>query len=519
MKKYPIGIQDFKKLREMGFLYVDKTEQLHKLVTYGNYYFLSRPRRFGKSLLLSTIKYLFQGEKAIFEGLWIADKHDWEEIFPVVHISFSAIGYKTLGLAEALSATVVSIAASFGIQLKQKAYDQQFAELLASLTKTKGKVVLLIDEYDKPLVDYIDRLDHAEVNRDILKSFFSIIKDADPHLRFLLITGVSKFSKVSLFSDLNHLEDITLESIAKGLTGYTPAELEFYFKDEMDSLAVKEGVSKTEIRQKIKLWYNGYQWDIPEQLYNPFSILNLVKKQHFGNYWWETGTPTFLIKLLRDEFHFNIKDIEAGEGIFHSYTLSNMNWKALMFQTGYLTIKEYEKDYDLYILGYPNHEVTKSMAQYLFEAFAEKDRGDSQALFAHLKRAVEKNDLSRFVEVVNNLFASIPYQLFIADKERFFHAILHLSFSGVGLIAESEVSTSKARVDTVIHTKTHIYVIEFKLDESVSSALSQIREKRYGSPFLGHGKEVVAVGITFSSETKEVADWQAMNYETLLVEG
>ncbi|MCO6492042.1 MAG: AAA family ATPase [Phaeodactylibacter sp.] len=518
MKKYPIGIQDFQKLREEGYFYVDKTREIFQLIKSGQYYFLSRPRRFGKSLLISTLKYLFQGERELFEGLWIENKYDFQP-HPVLHFSFSSIGYKTMGLAAALDAKVKNLAASHGIELERETYDQKFAEILEKLGTGETKVVLLIDEYDKPLVDYIDQPEQAEINRDILKTFFSVIKDADPFLRFFLITGVSKFSKVSLFSDLNHLRDITLVEQFETIAGYTQNELESSFKPDIERVAQKMELSAVDLKDKIKLWYNGYGWGTETRLYNPFSILNFFASERFANYWWETGTPTFLINKLRNEFHYDLDQLEASQVMFESFTIDDLNWLALLFQAGYLTILNYDPESRLYTLGYPNLEVKDTMHQHLLAAFRETTTTDSLPLLIKVKKALEQGDLERTIELINVLFSTIPYQLFQQKQEAFFHAVLHLSFSGIGLFAQSEVSTSKGRVDTVVHTKDRIYIMEFKLDSPAESALQQIREKRYGSPFLGGDKEVIALGVSFSSAEKEVAEWEAVPYETLLVEG
>ncbi|MEZ5044699.1 MAG: AAA family ATPase [Saprospiraceae bacterium] len=510
MKKYPIGIQDFRELRQGAYLYVDKTKQIYELIEAGKYYFLSRPRRFGKSLLISTLKYLLQGEQELFEGLWIEGKYDFES-HPVLHLSFSSIGYKTLGLVEALDQRIDLLAASHEIELKRSTYDQKFAELLEKLCKKRGKVALLIDEYDKPLVDYIDQPEQAEINRDILKNFFSIIKDADPFLRFFLITGVSKFSKVSLFSDLNHLRDITLVEQFEAIAGYTQAELEISFETDIKRLAQKLGKSIPDLKEEVRLWYNGYSWGTKTRLYNPFSILNLFASERFANYWWETGTPSFLIKKLREEFHYNLNELVAGQVMFESFTIDDLNWLALLFQTGYLTIRSYDQATGLYTLDYPNREVKDTMQQHLLAAFRQTTKTDSLPLLVKIKGALEKGEMERLIELINILFSTIPYQLFQQKQEAFFHAVLHLAFSGVGLLVQSEVSTAKGRVDTVVHTKDRIYVLEFKLDASADSALQQIREKRYGSPFLNQGKEVIALGVNFSSAEKAVAEWQAVS--------
>lgn len=392
MKKYPIGIQDFRKLREGDFLYVDKTETIFDLIESGQYYFLSRPRRFGKSLLLSTLKYLFQGEKELFKGLWIEDKYQFEP-HPVLHFSFSTLGYKELGLETGLHQVLDRKASDADITLEQQGVGPRFQELLEKLSQKGKKVVLLIDEYDKPLVDYIDKPEMAETNRDILKTFFSVIKDADPFLRFFLITGVSKSSKVSLFSDLNHLRDITMGEQFETIAGYTQPELDTYFKPAIEQFAQKLGKSPEALKEEIRHWYNGYSWGTDRRLYNPFSILNLFAAKRFANYWWESGTPTFLIKRLREEFQYDLDQLIAGQIMFESFTIHDLNWMALLFQTGYLTVQNYDPEANLYTLGYPNREVKDTMHQHLLAAYREASKTDSLPLLVYIKRALEEGDL------------------------------------------------------------------------------------------------------------------------------
>jgi hypothetical protein len=337
MKNYPIGIQDFGKLRRGNYLYVDKTKAAFNLIRKGNYYFLSRPRRFGKSLLLSTLKYIFKGEKQLFEDLWIdSSDYSWEKHL-VIHFSFSTLGYQSIGLEKALLQMLDLYAEEYDVSLTFHGLGPRFSQLIQKLSVKKGKVVVLIDEYDKPLIDYITQKEKAEENRQILRSFYAVVKDADPYLRFFLITGVSKFSKVSIFSDLNHLLDITMLPEFETATGYTQAELEHYFKEEIDQLAVKENTTREAVLTDIKRWYNGYTWSLKEKLYNPFSILSFMVSGIFQNFWWETGSPSFLINLLRDGFEYDIDNLEAGTALFESYTLENLDWRSLCFQTGYLT--------------------------------------------------------------------------------------------------------------------------------------------------------------------------------------
>jgi hypothetical protein len=514
MKRYPIGIQDFEKLREGGYLYVDKTRQVHELVSQGSYYFLSRPRRFGKSLLLSTLKYLFLGRRDLFEGLWIDREAAWDwQPHPVLHFSFSSSGYKDIGLERALLRLVREGAEQYGIELESEGLSGRFRELLQKLGSGERKAVLLIDEYDKPLIDYLEDIPQAQENRETLKNFFSIIKDSDPFLRFFLITGVSKFSKVSLFSDLNHLEDLTLNRLAATLTGYTQEELASYFAEEIAQMA--ERSSPEETLRQIRDWYNGYRWWGDSTLYNPFSILNLMKSGDFRNYWWETGTPTFLLKALEREFVYDFTAVEAGATLFESYTLENLGWASLMFQTGYLTILKYDPEYQLYTLGYPNREVKDAMSQHLLATFRHRHAHETQALFAALKRCLDRGDLEELIRQVDILFSTIPYEIFLAKREAFFHAILHLSFQGLGLLTQSELSGAQGRADCVVQSKSGVYVMEFKLDGSAEEALAQIREQRYGHRFLNQPLPIIALGINFSSEKKAVAEWRSADYREL----
>jgi hypothetical protein len=501
-------LQDFAGLITGGNVYIDKTRAIHELIQEGNYFFLSRPRRFGKSLLLSTLKYIFLGRKELFEGLWIAESdYKWEK-HPVLHFSFSTLGYQSLGLEKALSQALQQKVKDFDVELEAEGLGPRFSELIRKISEKGRRVVLLIDEYDKPLVDYIDWPEQSEANRLALKSFFSVIKDADQYIRFFLITGVSKFSKVSLFSDLNHLRDITMLPQFETIAGITQEELEDYFEEEIERFATKEGISHEAMLNRIRHWYNGYSWTGKVRLYNPFSLLNYMASGLFQNFWWESGTPTFLIKLLRERFQFDFEQVEAGADIFESYTLENLEWRSLMFQTGYLSIQNYDPEYRLYTLTYPNQEVRESTHRYLLAAFRETDTGDSQQLYANIKRALDTNDMPRLMALLNSLLSTIPHQIFIEKKEAFFHAVLHLTFQGLGMFTQSEVSTSKGRVDTVVHGKDHIFVIECKLDGSAESALAQIREKQYVQAFLGQRKPIVALGVNFSSETRMVDGWE-----------
>lgn len=512
MKKLPIGIQTFSKIRGDNYLYVDKTQQIHRLITSGDYYFLSRPRRFGKSLTLSTIREIYEGNRALFEGLWIENQWDWSRIRPVVHIQFNSIGYVSNGLEPALNNTLEKEAMRHGITLTESSYDQRFMELLEKLSTLKGKVVLLIDEYDKPLIDYLekDQLPTAFEHQRILKNFYSIIKSADPYLEFLLITGVSKFSKVSVFSDLNNLNDITIDENFSDLTGYTQAELERYFHKWIEyGLKKFSNLSRGQFLDQIKTWYNGYTWDGEVYVYNPFSILNFFNKRSFEDYWFKSGTPSFLIKKLQEQAYFNLNDLKVNRILFESYTLDNLDIRSLLFQTGYLTIEAIDQ-YGFYTLDYPNREVEEAMHNHLIAALLHRSPLDSTRPVIQLKEAFDNNDLPKVAAIINAMLKDVPSHL-LADKgEHFYHALVHLHFRYLGLFLQSEVHTSDGRMDAVVHTPERIFVLEFKIGQSAAAALRQIREKGYIQKFLLENKPITAIGINFDPERRRVSEWEAV---------
>ncbi|SFF37864.1 ATP-binding protein [Thermoflexibacter ruber] len=499
--KYPIGIQTFSDLRNDGYVYIDKTQYIYQLMQ-GKYYFLSRPRRFGKSLLLSTLSSIFSGEKDLFQGLWIEDKITWGK-YPIIYLDFGKADFKELGLRASIEIKLSKIADESGIVLTANGIGNRFEEIIRELSAEK-KVVILIDEYDKPIIEYLgkEQLPQALENRDILKEFYSVIKGLDAHIQFFFLTGVSKFSKVSIFSDLNNLHDITIEPTFSTMLGYTQSELEHYFGERMKELAQQQGVSYQDFLDKVRLWYNGYAWNGKEKVYNPFSILNFMYSGDFRNYWFETGTPTFLVKMMKESFMFNVESIDADEGMLGNFRIEALNETTLLFQTGYLTIKEREGR--VYTLGYPNFEVKDSMNQYLMREFAYKDHVNAPILYMH--RALKTKDIEKVVEHFNTLFANIPYQIFEEKQESFYHAIIFLAFQLLGYYAQAEVSTSKGRVDAVVQYEDKIFVIEFKVNDSAESAISQIKAKNYHQKYLRQGKEVILLG--FACQNKEIADWK-----------
>ncbi len=511
MKKLPIGIQTLSEIIDGGYLYVDKTSQIHRLITSGKYYFLSRPRRFGKSLTLSTIRAIYEGQKKLFKGLWIEDQWDWSKTNTVVHIQFNSIGYLENGLDYALYSMLRQQAELHGIKLQEKGHGQQLEELLRKLMAQTGrKVVLLIDEYDKPLIDYLekDQLPTAYEHQRLLRSFYGIIKSADPYIEFLMITGVSKFSKVSIFSDLNHLDDITLDKNFDDIVGYTQQDIEAYFEDWI-ALALSDGVSpdRETLLSEIKKWYNGYSWGGKHSLYNPFSILNFFKKQSFEDYWFKTGTPSFLIKKLKEAQYFVINDLRLGRPAFESYSLDDLDLRALLFQTGYLTLKDIDRATGIYTLGYPNREVEEAMESHLIGALLHRSPTVSISPVIQLRDAFTGGDMSRVIEIINSMLKDVPSLLFQDSGERFYHALVHLHFRYLGLFMQSEVHTSDGRMDAVVQTPGRVYILEFKIDQSADVALQQIRDKRYADRFRSDGRQVVGVGINFETGKRSVGGW------------
>ena len=501
LRKYPIGLQSFRKIREGKYLYVDKTEVIHRLVTTGQYYFLSRPRRFGKSLLVDTLEELFRGNKELFEGLWIHDHWDWTTTSPVIHFNFAGLGVSTLGLEAALHRGLAGNAERLGISLSDTSYDQQFKELIVKASQA-GNVVVLIDEYDKPLIDYLDDPVTLQENRSAMKNFYSVLKELDGHIRFLLLTGVSRFSRVSIFSDLNNLRDITISNPFATIAGITQVELERDFAPE---IAVLQG-EDPEILGRIREWYNGYTWDGKTRVYNPFSLLNYMADPVFRNYWYATGTPTFLLQALRKRQVYNIERIRLGELALAVFEVDNPNPGSLLFQTGYLTIKQISPD-GIYELDYPNREVKTSLLDGLLSTYREVYPADSAAIVSDLKAALREGNVPGLVDQLNALIGTIPYDHWRADTESIFHILTVLTFKLTGIEVHTEVHSAKGRCDVLVLTDHYIYVLELKLDGTAQEALEQIQATGYLQPYAADPRKKLAVGISFSSTDRCIADY------------
>lgn len=512
LQKLPIGIQSFEKLRTENYVYVDKTELIYKLIESGDYYFLSRPRRFGKSLLVSTLKAIFQGKKQLFEGLFIYERLDWEPM-PVIHLDFSSISNSQEPLEESLSRELRTIAKRNGVVLEGGTIDSQFRSLIREMAG-EGKVAILIDEYDKPVVDYLDDIEKARRNRLLMRDFYAVIKGLDASIGFFFLTGISKFTRISVFSDLNHLNDITFDEAYAALCGYTQQELMFYFKDYLADLAEKYSEIYPDIQEAVRMWYNGYSWTGKHFVYNPFSILSLCQKSVFRDYWFSTGTPSFLLSLFRERNYqvMDFQDLKIHESLLSSFDLETLELSVLLLQTGYLTIKDYGLANQVLTLGFPNKEVRSSFYFNLL-AFLSKKGGYNTGFLIQLKQAFQDGQVDNAMELLKNLFSNIAYPLHpgkeeaIVEKEKFYHSIFYTVLKLLDFEIEVEVLTHRGRIDAVIRTDRIIYVVEFKVGDA-SKALEQIKEKDYASKYLHSDKEIVLLGVGFDREVRNIGSFK-----------
>ncbi len=482
MKSLPIGRQSFKDILERNELYVDKTKYLYELVKNGGVYFLSRPRRFGKSLTLSTLKEIFEGNKEIFKGLWIYEAdYDWKK-YPIIRVDFSGMKPENPNhLKDGINSNLNLIAEKYQVQLTEVHYDLRFKQLIIQLSKL-GQIVILIDEYDKPIIDHLEKPELAKEMREIMKGFYTIIKASDEYIRFVFLTGVSKFSKAGVFSGLNNLNDISMDRNFSAMLGITHEELKENFKEYILGFSNELKLSEEELLTKIKHWYNGYCFSgVCEKVYNPFSTLLLFDKQEFKNYWFETGTPSFLVKLMREnDFSIpNLESIEVEPEYFTVYDVENLNPLPLLYQTGYLTIKEKNEEFGSYILGFPNYEVKNSFTNYLSVHFfqAKKDMPIN-----NLIRALRSKDFESFFTILRSIFANIDYDLHI-PQEKYYQTVFYVVFTLIGMRVFAEVKTNIGRIDAVIEDND-IYLFEFKFNDTAQNALEQIHKNKYFEKYL-----------------------------------
>ena len=517
LRKLPIGIQSFEILRKDNYLYVDKTEFIYKLATEGRQYFLSRPRRFGKSLLLSTMRAYFEGKKELFQGLKIADlEKDWIK-YPVFYFDFNQNRYG----ASADLATVLDLHLSkweeiYGKNpnIAKENLPSRFNALLEATHKKTGLgVVVLVDEYDKSLLE--SEGEALEESRKLFKGFFGNLKSCDEHLQFTFITGVTKFSKVSIFSDLNQLNDISLDEDFSTICGITQSEMEETFSPEIQKLADKSSLSYENCLAELKRMYDGYHFHPKgDGLYNPFSLINALFKKEFGNYWFASGTPTFLLKKLKqnnfDAREFSTDELSATQLTLQDYRDDNPNPIPLFYQTGYLTIKSYDAEYQEYHLGYPNDEVRYSFLDCLIPYFTQSTKDSSSLSVSQFCKDVKKGDVESVMTRFKSLFASLPYSTKTDDTviEQNFQNVIYIVFVLMGQFVGVEQHYSQGRVDCVVQTDNFIYLFEFKRDKSADEALAQIEEKNYAAPFASDNRKIFKIGVNFDSKEKNIVEWK-----------
>jgi len=513
MKRLPIGIQTFSEIINENYCYVDKTRIIYELINNGKYFFLSRPRRFGKSLLIDTLKDLFEGREELFKGLWLENKWLWNKKYPAIKISFGGGVRNTDELDIVIKNQFKNIYEDYELKDYEITLSNvMFLSLIRKLYKEyNSQVVILIDEYDKPILDNITDKDKATAIREDLKDLYSVLKEADSYIKFCFITGVSKFSKVSLFSGLNNLWDITLDERFATICGYTQNDLETVFMEYLVGVDL----------EKVKLWYNGYSW-LGEGVYNPFDILLFLgsASREFKNYWFETGSPTFLLKLLKERKYYlpELERIRAGESLIGSFDVDCIESAALLFQTGYLTIKgkrqtgakiEYE-------LTYPNLEVKSSLNDYLL-FYLNKDAQTKENTQSNVYDAIEKLNFESLKDAFFRLFAAIPYEWYIKNEldkyEGYYASIFYAVFASLGYDLRVEESTNHGRIDMVIKTDKVVIIFEFKVIDKESeqnTALEQIKDKRYYEKYLNSGKDIYLVGIEFSKSERNIVrfDWE-----------
>ena len=511
MKPITTSIFTFADLIDGGYVYVDKTARLYDLVRpYKGVYFLSRPRRFGKSLTISTLEAVFRGRRELFRGLAIdATDYDWKP-YPVIRIDLgSKQAWDAAGLKHSLGLAVKQAAQRHGIDLATDEPHHLFESLVTTLGRS-GKVVILIDEYDKPILGNIENPAVGEILR-VLKAFYSVVKTCDEHIRFALLTGVSKFSQASAFSDLNNLVDLTMDARYAEMLGYTQDELEQNFAPHIEHVAAQRGWTTGEVLDQMREWYNGYRFSKAEAwVYNPVSVGRFLDTGELSNYWFETGTPSFLIKLLKSG-RLTIPEISReplDELAFSAYEVERVSALPLLFQTGYLTIREVipTSRQPLYRLDYPNMEVREAFSQYLVESYTNVEKSIVPAYLRRLLAALESGDLDRAMQTLRIFFADIPYDIQLTN-EKYYQTIFFVLLRLLALDVDCEVRTEAGRIDAVVKTATRIFVFEFKLQGTAEEALQQIHQRRYHEKYTADDRELLLVGAAFDPETRNLERW------------
>lgn len=521
MKKLPLSIQTFSKLIEGNYVYIDKTEHIYRLIQ-GECYFFSRPRRFGKSILCSTLKSLFQGKKELFKDLWIDKNTDYSwPIYPVIHIDFNGINIKSAQeFRESLISELNSIAEQENIHSLEVTEPNHMLKTLVIRLKKKynKRVVLIIDEYDKAILEHLTKPDSLPTMHDTIRSFYTIIKSLDEWLQFVFITGISRFSKTNIFSGFNQIFDISMEPKFAHLVGYTEAEIEKYLSEHTTAAIQEHHYELDQFKKLVKEWYNGYRfWEDPllsqskteiGRLFNPYSVHHNLNKPKFKSYWFLSGTPTFLLEVIKKN-NFPIESFENAtidEADLGSFNPEALSLKTLLFQTGYLTIKDYNTETNNYILTYPNQEVKEALLKefLLYLSATPKDKINNYS--QELQNALATNDIPSFIETLKQFYILIPNTIHI-KQEKYFQTIFYTILKLIGLKIDVEVNTNIGRIDAVIKTEKYLYIIEFKLEKSAIQALEQIDKKQYCQRYKNDKRKIIKIGITFGEQEKNIKDF------------
>ena len=510
---YPIGIQNFEDLRRNEFAYVDKTHHIYRLTSTGKYYFLSRPRRFGKSLLVSTMEAYFKGKKELFKGLAMEDlEKDWVE-YPVLHLDLNGSKYMyPEDLIAVLTRHLDSWESEFGLTARYNDLESRFVDVINEVyEKTGRQVVILIDESDKPIVNNLDKKDLSDYYRAVLQGFYGVIKSMGEETKFCFLTGVSKIGKMSVFSTLNNLTDISMEPEYSDICGISENDLHENFENSITELADANQLSIDECYKKLKDMYDGYHFsEDAEGMYNPFSILSTFRSKKFKEYWFETGTPTLLVNVMK-QTSFDITTL-SDNIIVPAATLNGMQDIVnkpvpLFFQTGYLTIKEYDSEYNEYRLGFPNDEVKNGFLNFIYSYYVPVNPADDSTTTSQLAKALKSGDPYTFMRTLEALFANTTYQI-QGDSEKNFHYAMYIIMELLGEYVQAERSTSNGRIDLLLQTKEYIYIVELKIDNTADAALQQIEDKGYAKPFANDPRKIFKIGVSFSTENRQIEDWK-----------
>lgn len=512
---YPIGIQSFEKMRTGGYLYVDKTAFVYELAAKGSYYFLSRPRRFGKSLLLSTLEAYFEGKKELFQGLAIERlEKNWTK-HPILHLDLNTEEYNAPeSLSRILNDTLRNWEELYGTSPSETSFSLRFKGVVRRAAELTGRpVVILIDEYDKPMLQAIADEALQSSFRNTLKAFYSVMKSMDKYIRFAFLTGVTKFGKVSVFSDLNNLEDISMSDRFVEVCGMTENEIHQCFDTQICELAEATNISYEDTCLKLKQYYDGYHFvENSIGMYNPFSLLNTFKSLKFGSYWFETGTPTYLLELLKrsDYDLHNLAHEEVDADSLNSIDSASRNPVPVIYQSGYLTIKDYDAEFSMYRLGFPNKEVEEGFMRYLLPFYTSVKEGETAFQLKNFVTDIRGGNPDGFLTRLQTFFCDMPYEL-TEKVERYYQNVLFIVFKLLGFHVQAEYHTSYGRVDLILQTKEYIYIMEFKLDGSVDEALRQIEEHGHTRPFIEDSRKLISIGINFDSRTRSIEAWKIVD--------